>query len=120
MCWSNYKIDPFQNNEKKEHFLSYAIRFTDDALHKYGIELDKESRENEELIYLIKNNLAFYFAECYRFEMRVLGKDLKEIRTLAIDYADEIKKKIRRFPARAGSWIHTCEYVKRYCEDCNT
>ena len=114
MCWGFFDVVEL-NREKKENYLRQAILFTNVAYQKYALKLDRKDRENDELICVIINNLAYYLAESCRLRIGVLERNIEENSRLALDYANEIRRKIIIHPTRTKEWLDTYERVQRYC-----
>ena len=112
MCWSFAETE-FKKT-KKEPYLKQAVIFTNYAYKRSEI-LDKKNRENEKTICTVKNNLAFYLAECCKEGISILGRNLKENAKLAIDFADEIKIKISTYSDHTKEWLATYDHVQLYC-----
>lgn len=104
MCWKNYNAE--HHKEVRESLLQHAIEFTNDAYNRYAVNLDDKKRENDKIICLLKNNLAYYWAEwCH------IGMGTETARSLAIDYANEIYQKKSKFPDKAESFVDTYNFV---------
>lgn len=119
MCWENYEKE--HNKKMKETQLDHAISLQKNAYEKYGSQLNEKKRENEKILLGMKNNLAFYFAEYWILNKDSLDPDIRNtahIRSqLALKYSEEIKSKVGKYPDRATSWIHTYDYIKKYCDE---
>lgn len=85
--------------------LVMAIEQTERALQTYNLlpEKDAKKPDMERECYLIKNNLAYYFAE----------RRNKDDRERAIKYAEDIRDGISRFPKEKENWLDTYSFVKK-------
>jgi hypothetical protein len=89
--WHNYRIS---NNPE---YLKLAIALTERAL-SACLKLKKE---DEVLTCMIKNNLAYYYAEDGR----------PEYRQKALEYAKYIYDRIDKYPSAKAQWLDTYNYV---------
>lgn len=80
-----------------------AINITERALKVYNElpEGEAKKRENEKYYYLIKNNLAYYFAE----------RNKPEDADIAKDYAEYIRKGFSKYPEEREAWQETYRFV---------
>lgn len=93
--WHNYRIS------KNPEYLKLAIALTERALS----ECHKLKKEDEALTCMIKNNLAYYYAEDGR----------PEYRQKALEYAKYIYDRIDKYPSAKAQWLDTYNYVhQRY------
>lgn len=96
-CWNFYK------GTKQALYLEQAISDTETARNRYADNLDEQERENQKTICIIRNNLAYYYAERKRLEDKKIARD----------YAEYIYSKIIEFPERRLSWEDTYDFVRR-------
>jgi len=89
--WHNYRIS------KNPEYLELAIELTERALSV----CHKLKKENEALTCMIKNNLAYYYAEDGR----------PEYRQKALEYAKYIYDRIDKYPLMKRHWLDTYNYV---------
>jgi hypothetical protein len=95
--WHNYR------NSKNPEYLKLAIALTERALS----ECHKLKKEDEALICMIKNNLAYYLAEDGRLEYR----------QKALEYAKYIYDRIDKYPSAKAQWLDTYNYVRQRFPD---
>lgn len=103
--WENY-----DNAKKKEaQHLDIAIGLTERALlfHNQLPEKEARNKENDRLLCLIKNNLAYYFA--------LRGK--AENKDLAKEYAEYIRERISKYSEEKDNWLDTYDFVKQQYPD---
>lgn len=88
---------------KESHYLEIAISHTERALLYFNELSDNEAkiRYNDKLLCVLRNNLAYYYAE------RKQPKDS----TLAKEYAEYIRKRISKYPEEKDNWLETCDFV---------
>ncbi len=115
-CWCNYKAS------KEFHHLKNAILFTHKAYQRHAINLNEKNiiNENEEVVLVIKNNLAYYVAEIYRLDkdddVKDILKNTREAnRELAINYANEIDKKKCKYLDHFNEWTDTYKFINQHC-----
>lgn len=103
--WENYAI----TGKKKPKYLDVAINHTESALQAYNElpESEAKKRENEVYYYLIKNNLAYYFAE----------RKKPEDADIAKEYAEYIRKGLTKYPKERGNWLDTYNFVYQQYQD---
>lgn len=100
MYWIDFKGTNYQNMEE----LKLAIDLAERAL-KIFHELNEL---DDELVYAIKNNLAYYLAKAKNTSVHKAGND-----KLAKSYAEEIYNKISRFPEKRDHWTDTYNFVNQ-------
>jgi hypothetical protein len=95
--------------KKEKQYLEIAIGLTDRALRFFNEFSDDEakSRENDELLCHIKNNLAYYYAE----RKRPVDKDLVK------EYIKYLCERISRYTEHKEDWLETAEFVNKQYQD---
>ncbi len=128
MCWRNYEVE--HQLEVKNRHLEHAFEFTHYAYEKYAVNLVEENRDNKKLICIVKNNLAYYLAECcqpniykdinwgYLSDRCKLSKNRATNCKLALDYAEYVYKRTNQFPDRIEKWLHTYYFVQELYNNC--
>ena len=117
-CWCSYEVN------KQAHHLENAIDYTHRAIQEQAKNLNIKKKLNEEVICMLKNNLAYYIEEGYRsgFDKNV-KKILKNKRErnleLALKYSNEINEKKWKFYNHIEEWTDTYEFVQKYCKKNN-
>jgi len=109
LFWRQYKRLKDAGNPER-FFLDLAIEVTKEAWFGYGIYLDDKERDVEEIICIIKNNLAYYVAEKKATWQPVSDEDRK----LAQEFANYIETRITKHPAHAEQWVETIDFVNRH------
>lgn len=95
--YNHYEIS---NNTK---YLESAIKLAAMTFDKYLHSLDQSKSENEELLCLFKNNMAWYLAE---------QKDPKD-KEIARQFATYIEKRLYKYSKYTDDWKHTIDFVKK-------
>lgn len=91
----------FYQNTGNTAFRESAIQRTERAYFRHAVNLDEEVRANQLVLCIIKNNLAYYYAERHRRKDRKISRD----------YAEYIYNKISIFPDKRDTWEDTYNFV---------
>lgn len=108
--WSFWDI--FAKDRSAISHLENAIELTDYAYREFVCQLDCNERDSRKLLILIRNNLAYYYAE-----LCSVNRALTTERQLALDYADYLRQIWYDFPEITSELIVTCGYVEIHCRN---
>lgn len=105
--WNDYEKKKHRDKKSKLRILKNAI-FNTKIAYQYSLKLDGENRDNEYVILLIKNNLAYYLAERKRLGEAKEGDDV-----FALELIQYVYDRIYKFPTLRGTYLDTYRFVKK-------
>lgn len=105
--WKDYEKKKHRDKKSKLEILKIAISNTKIA-YQYSLKLDEENMDNEYVILLIKNNLAYYLAERKR-----LGEAKEGDGVFALELTQYVYERIYKFPKLRGTYSDTYQFVKK-------
>ena len=92
-----------QRREGNSQYLEMAISFTERGLAYFNElpESEAKSREGDELLCKLNNNLGYYLAERHRTEDKDLSREC----------ADYVRERILKYPQHKDHWLDTCTFI---------
>jgi hypothetical protein len=106
--WIDYKKKKHRDKKSKLDTLKKNVIFNTKIAYQYSSKLDEENMDDEYVILLIKNNLAYYLAERKRLGEAEEGDDV-----FALELIQYVYDRIYKFPILRGTYLDTYRFVKK-------